>query len=106
MLKAICDVQRTILASPRGIANKDEIFDNKVGHIHSLEKQERDEILTLELKRILWELLIPPEFFLTLYQRDLDNDSFVLEKFPDRQRKNLLVIYRGLQFLLEQNLKY
>ena len=84
MLKAICDVQRTILASPRGIANKDEIFDNKVGHIHSLEKQERDEILTLELKRILWELLIPPEFFLTLYQRDLDNDSFVVEKFPYR----------------------
>ena len=102
MLKAICDVQRTILASPRGIANKDEIFDNKVVHLRILEIQERDEILTLELKRILWELLIPPEFFLTLYQRDLDNDSFVLEKFPYRRRKNLLVFCRGLQFLLEQ----
>ena len=26
MLKAICDVQRTILASPRGIVNKEDFF--------------------------------------------------------------------------------
>ena len=101
MLKAICDVQRTILASPRGIVSKDEFFDNKVEHLRSLGKRERDDILTLELKKILWELLIPPEFFITLFQKELDNESFVVEKFQYRRRKNLLIIYRGLQFLLE-----
>ena len=60
MLKAICDVQRTILESPRGIVDKDEFFDNKVEHLWNLGKQERDGILILELKKILWELLIPP----------------------------------------------
>ena len=36
-----------------------------------------------------------------LFQKDLDNDTFTVEKYPYRRRKNLLVIYRGLQFLLE-----
>ena len=56
----------------------------------------------MELKKILWELLIPPEYFLTLYQKELDDSSFVIEKFQYRRRKNLLVIYRGLQFIIEQ----
>ena len=56
----------------------------------------------MELKKILWELLIPPEYFLTLYQKELDDSPFVIEKFQYRRRKNLLVIYRGLQFLIEQ----
>ena len=47
------------------------------------------------------ELLIPPEYFLMLFQKDLDNDTFIVEKYPYRRRKNLLVIIRGLQFLLE-----
>ena len=101
MLKAICDVQRTILASHRGIANKDDFFDDKVEHLRSLAKQEQDARITLELKRILWELLIPPELFLMLFQKDLDNDTFIVTNFQYRRRKNLLVIYRGLQFLLE-----
>ena len=94
MLKAICDVQRTILASPRGIVSKEEFFDNKVEHLRSLGKRERDDILTLGL-------LIPPEFFITLFQKELDNELFEVEKFQYRRRKNLLLIYRGLQFLLE-----
>ena len=59
-------------------------------------------ILILELKRILWELLISPEFFLSLFQNNLDNDTFIVEKFPYRRRNNLIVIFRGLQFLLER----
>ena len=57
--------------------------------------------MTLELKKILWELLIPPEFFFTLFQKELDNELFEVENFQYRRRKNLLLIYRGLQFLLE-----
>ena len=68
MLKAICNIQKAILESPRGIASKEKFFDNKVDHLRNLQKQERDDILTLELKKMLWELLIPPEYFMTLYQ--------------------------------------
>ena len=93
MLKAICNVQNTILESPRGIATKEECFDNKVEHLRSLQKQERDAIFILELKKILGELLIPPEYFLTLYQKELDDPTFTIEKFQYRRRKNLLVIY-------------
>ena len=64
-------------------------------------KQERDDILTLELKRIVWELVIPPEYFLMLYQKELDDTTFTIEKYLYRRRKNLLVIYRGLQFLIK-----
>ena len=102
MLKAVCKVQKEILESPRGIASKEEFFDNTVEHLRSLQKQERDAILTLEFKKILWELLIPPEYFLTLYQKDLDKSAFIIEKIQYRRRKNLLVIYRGLQFIIEQ----
>ena len=94
--------KKTILESPGSIATKEEFFDNKVEHLRSLQKQERDAILTLELKKILWELLIPPEYFLTLYQKELDDPTFIIEKVQYRRRKNLLVIYRGLQFLIEQ----
>ena len=37
-----------------------------------------------------------------LYQKELDDPSFIIEKFQYRRRKKLLVIYRGLQFLIEQ----
>ena len=50
MLKAICNVHKTILESPRGIASKEEFFDNSIDHLRSLQKRERDDILTLELK--------------------------------------------------------
>ena len=82
--------------------DKEKVFEKKVEHLRSLEKQERDAILILELKKILWELLIPPEYFLTLFQKELDRDTFTVEKYPYRRRKNLLLIYRGLQFLQEQ----
>ena len=100
--KLFAKFKKTILESPRGIASKEEFFDNSMDHLRSLQKRERDDILTLELKKILWELLIPPEYFLTLYQKELDDSSFIIEKFQCRQRKNLLVIYRGLQFIIEQ----
>ena len=69
MLKAICDVQRTILESPRGIVDKDEFFDNKVEHLQSLGKQERDEILTLELKRFFGNYLFHQNFLSRYFKK-------------------------------------
>ena len=75
-------LQKTILESPRGIANKEEFFDNKVEHVQSLEKQTQDAILTLEPKRILWELLIPPEYFLPYIKKNWMILLLRLESIP------------------------
>ena len=44
MLKAICNIQKAILESPRGIANKEEFNDNKVEHLWSL--QNKSELIS------------------------------------------------------------
>ena len=41
-------------------------FNNKVEHLRNMDKEEQDAILRLELKKLLWEVLIPTEYFLTL----------------------------------------
>ena len=53
MLKAICNVQKAILHSPRGIIDNDDFFDNKVENLRSMTKEEQDEILMLVLKNLL-----------------------------------------------------
>ena len=62
MIKAIMNLLRTILSCPEGIFNHDEFLDNSLMKLRSLNKEERDDILMMELKKILWECLIPSEF--------------------------------------------
>ena len=90
MLKAICTIQNTMLESrlPYFIADKEDFFDDKFEYRSSLGKEKRDAILRLEVKKILWELQIPPEYFLTLFQNKLDKDSFKIEKQPYRKENS------------------
>ena len=67
-----------------------------------MSKEERDLTLMMELKRILWEVNIPSEYFKSLLQEELNSESFVVEKQQYRRRKNLLICYRGIQFILER----
>ena len=96
MMKAIINLRRTILSCPEGICNYDEILDNSSMDFRSLNKKERNCILMMELKKILWECLIPSEFIKSLFQEKLNIESFVLQKQQYRRRKNLLVCYRGI----------
>ena len=50
MMKAIMNLQRTILNCPEGIFNRDEFVDNSLMKLKSLNKEERDDILMMELK--------------------------------------------------------
>ena len=61
MMKAIINlrIQRTILSCLEGILNSDEFLDNLSMDLRSLSKEGRDCILIMELKKILWECLIP-----------------------------------------------
>ena len=82
--------------------NHDEFLDNSSMDLRCLNKEERDCILMMELEKILWECLIPSEFIKSLFQEELNMESFVIEKQQYRRRKNLLICYRGIQFLLER----
>ena len=55
-------------------------------------KEERNEILMTELKKLLQELMVPTEYIKALFQDNLSKASFV----------RMLIEYRGLQILLEQ----
>ena len=102
MMKAIMNLQRTILNCPEGIFNRDEFVDNSLTKLRSLNKEERVDILMMELRKILWECLIPCEFIKSLFQEELNMESFAIEKQQYQRRKNFLVCYRGIQFLLER----
>ena len=71
-------------------------------NVRMMNKEERDLTLMMELKRILLEVNIPSKYIKTLFQEELNLDSFVIEKQQYRRRKNLLLSYRGIQFLLER----
>ena len=59
----------------------------------------------MKLKTILWEVNVPSEYIKSLFQEELNSDSFVTKKQQYRRRKNLLLCYRGIQFLLERKFK-
>ena len=46
----------------------------------TLNKEERDLILMMELKKILWEVNIPSEYLKSLFQEELNLETFVIEK--------------------------
>ena len=80
MMKAIINLQRTTLSCLKGIYNHDEFLDNSSMDLRSLNKEERDCILMMKLKKILWECLIPSEFIKSLLQEELNMASFFIEK--------------------------
>ena len=102
MLKAIINLQRTILSLPEGIYDKEDFVNNTLLKFRSMDKEERDSTLMMELKRILMDVYIPSEYIKSLFQEELNLESFVIEKQQYRRRKNLLLCYRGIQFLLEK----
>ena len=87
MMKAIMNLQRTILNCPEGIFNRDEFVDNSLMKLRSLNKEERNDIFMMELKKILWECFNPSEFINSLFQEELNLESFVIEKQQYRRRK-------------------
>jgi len=102
MMRAIINLQRTILSCSEGIYDKNGFIDNTLLSVRSMSKEERDLTLMMELKGILWEVNVPSEYIKSLLQEELNSESFVVEKQQYRKRKNLLMCYRGIQFLLER----
>ena len=87
MMKAIINLQRTILSCSEGIYDKDDFIDNTLPSFRSMSKEERDLKLMMEMKRILWEVNVPSEYIKSLLQEELNSKSFVVEKQQYRRRK-------------------
>ena len=62
MMKAIINLQRTILSCPEGVFHKDSFIDNTLINLRMMSKEKRDLTLMMELKRILWEVNVPSEY--------------------------------------------
>ena len=78
-MKAIINLQKTILDCSEGIYNKDDFVDNTQSSFTSMNKEERDLTLMMELQRILWEVNIPSELIKSLLQEKLNSESFIVE---------------------------
>ena len=70
MMKAIINLQKTILSCPEGIFDKDSFIDNTLMNFRTMSKEERDLTLMMELKRILWEVQVPSEYIKSLFQEE------------------------------------
>ena len=102
MMRAIINLQKTILSCSEGIYDKECFVDNTLLKLRSMDKEERDSTLMMELKSMLLEVYVPSEYIKSLFQEELNSESFIVEKQQYRRRKNLLICYRGIQFLLER----
>ena len=58
--------------------------------------------LIQEFECILSEINCPADYMMDLFVNDIMREDYVIEKYPYRKRKNILVIYRGLLFLAER----
>jgi len=102
MMKAIINLQRTILSCTDGIYDKDCFVDDTLLQFRSMSKEERDLTLMMELKEILGEVYISSEYIKSLFLEELNSETFTVEKQQYRRKKNLLICYRGIQFLIER----
>ena len=63
---------------------------------------QRNSFLIEEFKHLMSEFNCPDEYIMNLFISDIMREDYVIEKVWYRRRKNFLLIYRGLLFLLER----
>jgi len=68
----------------------------------SLEKNEQIIFLMQEFENMLLECECPSDYIMDLFVKDLLPADFCIEKNQYRRRKNILIAYRGLFFLIER----
>ena len=85
--------------------SKDEFYDSQFEKLKNSTEDEQKSFLIQEFERILSEINCPTDYIMELFINDIMQTDYVIDKFPYRSRKNILVIYRGLLFLAERRLE-
>ena len=65
-------------------------------------KDKQNIFLIQEFERILSEVNCPFDYLKDLFINDITRNDYIIEKYTYRKKKNILLMYRGLLFLLER----
>ena len=79
--------------------SKDDLVDHNFEKLCKMPHSQRNNFLIEEFKHLMSELNCPDEYIMDLFINDIMREDYVIEKVVYRKRRNLLLIYRSLQFL-------
>ena len=82
--------------------SKEDLVDHNLEKVCKMPQTQRNQFLIEEFKNLMSEIKCPDEYLLELFINDIMRKDYVIEKVTYRKRRNVLLIYRGLLFLLER----
>jgi len=82
--------------------SKEDLVDHNFEKLCKMPHNQRNNFLIEEFKHLMSELNCPDEYIMDLFINDIMREDYVIEKVVYRKRRNLLLIYRSLLFLLER----
>jgi len=82
--------------------SKEDLVDHNFEKLCKMPHNQRNNFLIEEFKHLMSELSCPDEYILDMFVNDIMREDYVIEKVVYRKRRNLLLIYRSLLFLLER----
>ena len=82
--------------------SKEDLVDHNLEKVCKMPQTQRNQFLIEEFKNLMSEIKCPDEYLLELFISDIMRKDYVKEKVTYRKRRNVLLIYRGLLFLLER----
>ena len=77
-------------------------MDSDLGKLYALPKDQENIFLIQEFEHILSEIDFPVKYIMELFVSNIMCDDNVIKKINYRKSKDILVMYRGLLFLLEK----
>ena len=77
-------------------------MDSQFKKLNAMTEDKQKIFLIQEFERILSEINCHADSIMDLFINENIREDYVIEKYPYRKRKNILVIYRGLLFLAER----
>ena len=82
--------------------SKDDLVDFNLNKLCKMTLEQRNKFLIEELKYLMSEMNCSDKYIMDLFVSDIMRVDYVVEKVWYRKRRNFLLIYRGLLFLLER----
>ena len=86
--------------------SKEDLVDHSMEKLCKMPQTQRNNFLIEEFKHLMSEINCPDEYIMDLFISDIMREDYVIEKVTYRKRRNLLLIYRGLLFLLERRFEF
>ena len=82
--------------------SKDDLVDFNLDKLCKMTLEQRNKFLIEEFEYLMSEMNCSDEYIMDLFVSDIMRVDYVVEKVWYRKRRNFLLIYRGLLFLLER----